>query len=170
LVVDKSQPEPMMRRPIRFPVHARLTALSVPLLMTVACAQTTASQAPAIPNFDPAAERAVPADQLDFQNINPAVSMADAYGDRTKGAHGTFGTFPPEFITPMHTHSGAYHGVVIKGVMTNPFEGETNPPKMPPGSYWYVPANAVHATDCVSKTPCEFYFHADGAFDFTTVK
>jgi quercetin dioxygenase-like cupin family protein len=70
----------------------------------------------------------------------------------------------------MHTHSGAYHGVVIKGVMTNPFEGEINPPKLPPGSYWYVPADAVHATACVSNTPCEFYFHADSAFDFTPVK
>ncbi len=51
--------------------------------------------------------------------------------------------------------------------MTNPFEGEDNPPQMGPGSYWYVPAGAVHATACVSNTPCRFFFTAEEAFDFT---
>ena len=108
--------------------------------------------------------------QLKFENINPAIRMATAYGDRAKSAHGTFGRFPAQFITPFHTHSGAYHGVVIKGVMTNPFEGQKNPPKMAAGSYWQVPANSVHATACVSDEPCEFYFHAESGFDFTPVK
>lgn len=54
--------------------------------------------------------------------------------------------------------------------MTNPFEGEESPPRMGPGSYWYVPAGAVHATACVSDTPCQFYFHAESGFDFTPVE
>lgn len=116
--------------------------------------------------FDPNREVARPGWQMQFENINPAIKMAPAYGDRSKGAHGTFGTFPPNFITPFHTHSGAYHGVVVKGVMTNPFKDEENPPTMEPGSYWYVPAESVHATACVSNVPCTFYFHADSGFDF----
>lgn len=108
--------------------------------------------------------------QLQYQNINPAIQMATAHGDRANGAHGTFGKFPANFATPFHTHSGAYHGIVIKGVMTNPFEGEKNPPRMVAGSYWHVPANAAHATACVSDEPCEFYFHAGSGFDFTPVK
>lgn len=116
--------------------------------------------------FDPQKEVALPGWQLEFQNINPMIKMAAAYGDRSAGAHGSFGTFPPNFMTPFHTHSGAYHGVVIKGVMTNPFKGEESPPTMEPGSYWYVPAESVHATACVSDVPCEFYFYADEAFDF----
>ncbi len=107
-----------------------------------------------------------PAWQRDFAPMNPMIKMAPGYGDRAKGAHGTFGQFAPNFITPFHTHSAAYDGVVISGVMTNPFAGEASPPKMGPGSYWHVPANSVHATACVSDTPCEFYFHAKGAFDF----
>lgn len=136
------------------------------LLATSACA-SAAAEGPA--NFDPQQPVAMPAEQLTFQNINPAVSMAHAYGDRSKGAHGSFGKFPANFITPVHTHTGAYHGIVIKGVMTNPFDGEKNPPKMPAGSYWYVPANAKHATACVSAEPCEFYFYAGGKFDFLPV-
>ena len=136
-----------------------------------ACAQAqtqTASTAGA--GFDTTAEVTLPAELRVFENINPAIRMAPAYGDKSKGAHGTFGRFPGDFTTPYHTHSGAYHGVVIKGQMTNPFKGEKSPPSMDPGSYWYVPANAVHATACVSKTPCEFYFHAASGFDFHPIK
>lgn len=120
--------------------------------------------------FDPQREVARPAATMEFQKINPAISMAAAYGDKSKGSHGTFGTFPPKFITPFHTHTGAYHGVVVSGVMTNPFKDEKNPPQLSAGSYWYVPAGAEHATACVSAQGCKFYFHAAKPFDFNPVK
>ena len=142
-------------------VRNLLASVMLGTLFLGACA--AAAEKPA---FDPNKEIATPVDAINFENINPAIRMGAAWGDRSKGKHGTFGKFPAEFITPFHTHSGAYHGVVLKGVMTNPFEGEQNPPKLGPGSYWYVPANAVHATACASATPCEFYFHAEAAFDF----
>lgn len=116
--------------------------------------------------FDPAIDTATPATTITYNNINPAISMGAAYGDMSRGGHGTFGKFPADFITPFHTHTAAYHGVVVAGTMTNPFEGEANPPAMGPGSYWYVSAGSVHATACVSDTPCQFYFHADSGFDF----
>jgi quercetin dioxygenase-like cupin family protein len=154
-----------MAKNIRWLRAGRLPALVICAGLGAACA-SQAGEAP----FDPKANMVLPAARVDYQNINPAIQMGDAYGDRAKGAHGTFGKFPPDFITPFHTHSGAYHGVVVAGVMTNPFAGEQNPPEMVPGSYWYVPAQAVHATACVSDTPCQFYFHADDAFDFTPVE
>ena len=120
-------------------------------------------------SFSPKTEVVRAAETLEFQNINPKIQMAAAYGDRSKGSHGSFGKFPANFSTPPHTHTGAYHGVVIQGVMTNPFEGEANPPKMSPGSYWYVPAGSTHTTACVSAIPCQFYFHADSNFDFHPV-
>ena len=123
-----------------------------------------------IVGFDPSKDIATPASKIVFNKINPAISMGGAYGDMSKGGHGTFGKFPANFITPVHTHTGAYHGVVIEGTMTNPFKGEKNPPKLTPGSYWYVPAKSEHATACVSNVPCQFYFHADGAFDFHPVE
>jgi quercetin dioxygenase-like cupin family protein len=107
---------------------------------------------------------------LKYNHINPAIQMAGAYGDMSKGLHGTFGKFPPSFSTPFHPHSGAYHGVVLKGVMTNPFKNEAKSPRMEAGSYWHVPTNSVHATACVSDTPCEFYFHAGKGFDFKQVE
>jgi len=123
-----------------------------------------------IKSFDPNLPTVKTSENLQFQNINPMIKMAAAYGDKSAGGHGTFGKFPANFKTPEHTHTNAYHGVVLKGVMTNPFNGDKNPPKMQSGSYWYVPAGVEHATACVSNTPCEFYFHADSAFDFHPVK
>ncbi|MBT4905336.1 MAG: DUF4437 domain-containing protein [Rhodospirillaceae bacterium] len=120
--------------------------------------------------FDEKKEVAMPAASLNFENINPAIRMATAFGDRATGQHGTFGKFPANFITPVHTHTGAYHGIVVKGVMTNPFKGETAAPELGAGSYWYVPAGSAHATACVSDTPCEFFFFADQGFDFHPVE
>ncbi len=121
-------------------------------------------------HYDSSVEAATPKEQLKFNNINPAVQMAPAYGDMTKGGHGTFGKFPANFETPLHTHSAAYHGIVLKGVMTNPFKDAKSSPKLAVGSYWHVPANSVHTTACVSDTPCEFYFYSRSKFDFTVVK
>lgn len=120
--------------------------------------------------FDPAMPKATPGDQLSFFNLNEAIQMADAYGSLTTGAHGTFGKFPANFDAGAHTHTGAYHGIVIKGVMTNPFKDETNPPQMGPGSYWYVPAGMAHSTACISDEPCEFFFFANSGFDFEPVQ
>jgi len=95
--------------------------------------------------------------------------VATVTGDMNEGAHGTIGKFTPNSSSPLHTHSGAYHGVVISGTMTNPFGDEKNPPKLTPGSYWYVPAGAEHVTSCLSDTPCLFYFYADEKFDFIPI-
>ena len=147
---------------IRF--RGRSRAATITGFLVGAVAATTVLAA------DGAGEVVIAKEQLKYHNINPAIQMAPAYGDKSKGAHGTFGKFPGNFKTPFHTHSGAYHGVVVKGLMTNPFKGQKNPPKMSPGSYWHVPANSVHATACISNTPCEFYFHATSKFDFKPVK
>ncbi|MFT7581256.1 MAG: quercetin dioxygenase-like cupin family protein [Myxococcota bacterium] len=96
------------------------------------------------------------------------VEMATVFGDRATGNHATVGVFGAGFDSGPHTHSQAYHGVVVQGRMTNPFGTEGSPREMGPGSYWFVPAGEQHATRCVSTDePCVFYFHADDGFDFT---
>lgn len=116
--------------------------------------------------FDPNKPVVVQRESLSYFALNDAISMADAYGALTVGMHGTFGRFPAHFDAGRHTHTGAYRGVVIKGIMTNPFGDETGAPHMEPGSYWYVPAGMAHSTACVSDDPCEFFFYADAGFDF----
>ena len=117
--------------------------------------------------FDPNLPVARPAAGFKFDDITPQLKFADAFGDRASAAHGRFGLIAGNWATPSHVHSAAYHGVVIRGVVTNGFNGEANPPKMGPGSYWYVPANVVHVTACVSKESCLTYVQSDGKFDLT---
>jgi quercetin dioxygenase-like cupin family protein len=108
----------------------------------------------------------VPEDQRAFFTVSDPIQFAVVTGDLQKGPQGTFGRFPGDFITPMHTHSHAYEAIVISGRMTNPFDGEENPPVMGPGSFWSVAAGAEHATACVSEEPCEFFMFASDGFDF----
>ena len=95
------------------------------------------------------------------------IEFGMAYGNTFKSDHGTFGKFPGKFETPVHTHSQAYHAIVIEGVMTNPMQGQTGfVSKMGPGSYWFVPAGQAHSTACISSSPCQFYMHQQVPFDF----
>jgi len=95
------------------------------------------------------------------------IEFGMAYGNTFESDHGTFGKFPGQFETPVHTHSQSYHAVVIEGVMTNPMQGQTEfVSKMGPGSYWFVPAGQAHSTACVSSSPCQFYMHQQVPFDF----
>ncbi len=104
--------------------------------------------------------------------INPfegaPIQFGVAHGETFNSAHGTFGKFPGNFITPEHVHSHSYHGIVISGRMTNPMKGDNNKAKeMAPGSYWSVPASSVHQTACISKEECVFFMHQDASFDFS---
>jgi len=139
-------------------------------ILTLLSATITVTTPAMAGEFDPAKPVVVTAGQLEYFNLNPAIQMADAYGALTKGGHGTFGKFPANFDSGQHTHTGAYHGIVMQGVMTNPFDGEANPPEMVAGSYWYVPAGLKHSTACVSDEPCAFFFFADSGFDFQPVE
>ncbi len=153
-----------------------LTMATLALLAGAACASTPAAApktetgaAATTPAGDATGAEAPverPASAFQFDTITPFLKFSDAYGDRGAGAHGTFGMIPAQTASPAHTHSGAYHGVVIQGEMTDGFNGEANPPHLGPGSYWYVPGNAVHVTACVSTVPCLFYTHSDAKFDF----
>jgi quercetin dioxygenase-like cupin family protein len=111
------------------------------------------------------------ADKVKYDVIIPNVAdFGTVYGNRETGAHGTFVKIKKGQGTPVHTHSKAYHGVVIEGVVENPVPGnQASPVKLVPGSYYFVPAGAEHITRCAQSSPtdCKTYFYQDSAFDFT---
>ena len=104
-------------------------------------------------------------EDVEWTELVPGVEFGAVTGDWQKEAHGKLVRFAPETASPMHTHTHAYHGVVISGTVSNPFEGEENPPEMGPGDYRYVPGGAPHVTACVGEEPCLFYTHSDDAWD-----
>lgn len=104
-------------------------------------------------------------EEVEWTEIVPGVDFGAVYGAFTEEPHGKMVRFEPGMIAPMHTHTHAYHGVVVQGTVTNPYEGEDPPVEMGPGTYWYVPGGVAHKTGCVSEEPCLFYTHGDALWD-----
>src|SRR5271166_421782 len=51
------------------------------------------------------------------------LNAGPAYGDLQHGKHGTFIRMPHGFVSPAHTHTEDYFGVVIQGVGANQAPG-----------------------------------------------
>jgi quercetin dioxygenase-like cupin family protein len=101
-------------------------------------------------------------------NGTGSLQAAPAFGDLSKGEHGTFIKMPAGFISAIHTHTEAYFGVVVTGVGANASVGEKEIP-LPPGSYWFQPGGKPHVTRCISTTECIFFIHQPGKFDYVPV-
>lgn len=112
----------------------------------------------------------VDAEEVEWTEIIPGVDFGAVYGTFTEEEHGKLVKFAPGLVSPMHTHTNAYHGVVIQGTVTNPYEGEESPAEMGPGTYWYVPGGAAHKTGCVSEEPCLFYTYGDEGWDIQVIE
>jgi quercetin dioxygenase-like cupin family protein len=131
-------------------------------------------QAQDLPTFPPlnnGKSCSIPASQYKFHDTGARgvdaktkIEAADAYGDMTKGQHGTFFRFTPGFVSPVHTHTYDYYAVVINGEMEN-YEVGVRPIKMGPGSYWYQMGKRAHTTVCISKTACEIFIVQSEKFD-----
>lgn len=92
-----------------------------------------------------------------------------AYGDLQQGRHGTFIRMPFGFVSPVHTHTEDYYGVVIKGVGANQKPGGEVIP-LAAGSYWFQKGEEPHVTQCLSKTDCLFFIVQPGKFDYVPTK
>ena len=68
--------------------------------------------------------------------VHGELLAAPAYGDLGHGPHGTFIRMPAGFVSPVHTHTADYWGVVISGVAANGLPGAADVP-LPAGSYWF---------------------------------
>lgn len=95
--------------------------------------------------------------------------VAAAYGDLTKGPHGSFVRMPAGFSSIPHVHTGDYWGVVISGVAVNGKIGSADIP-LPVGSYWFQKGGEGHVTKCISPNECVFFISQQGSFDYVMEK
>lgn len=112
----------------------------------------------------------VPMAEVEWTEIVPGVDFGAVYGDMMAEAHGKLVRFDPGMVSPTHTHTHAYRGVVIRGAVINPYGDDGDPVEMGPGDYWYVPGGAPHRTGCVSEEPCLFWTYGDAAWDIQIVE
>ena len=89
---------------------------------------------------------------------------APAYGDLSKGAHGTFIKMPAGFVSEIHIHTGEYWGVVISGVGVNGSSGSVDV-QLPVGSYCSLKGGELHVTKCISPNECIFFINQTVKFD-----
>jgi len=113
----------------------------------------------------------IPVTQLQYgktgvtDGVHGELQAAPAYGDLAHGAHGTFIKMPAGFVSPIHTHTGDYWGVVISGVGANGVPGSTDVP-LPVGSYWFQKGGERHVTKCLSPNECIFFINQTSKFDY----
>ena len=100
--------------------------------------------------------------------VHGELNAAAAYGDLAHGAHGTFIKMPAGFVSPVHTHTEDYWGVVISGVAANGIPGSKDIP-LPVGSYWFQKGGEAHVTKCLSPNECIFFISQNGKFDYIKV-
>ncbi|MDQ3301226.1 MAG: DUF4437 domain-containing protein, partial [Myxococcota bacterium] len=72
--------------------------------------------------------------------------VAVVWGDPASGPSGAFIKSPAGMVSPAHSHSADYHGVVIKGTLMNYAADDKAPKEMGPGSYWMQPGGGNHIT------------------------
>jgi beta-alanine degradation protein BauB len=117
----------------------------------------------------------VPTAQLKYgstgvtDGIHGEVKAAAAYGDSSRGAHGTFLKMPGGFVSPVHTHSSDEWGAVIAGVFANGKPGSQDI-LLPAGSYFFQKAGEAHVSRCVSENECIIFLSQNGKYDFIPTK
>jgi hypothetical protein len=112
----------------------------------------------------------IPAEKIAFGPTGVKTEVGElkagpAYGNFATGKHGTFVRMPAHFVSPLHTHTGDYYGVVIQGVAVNEQDGK-NDVKLPVGSYWFQRGKERHVTKCVSDIDCLFFIVQSEKFDY----
>lgn len=136
-------------------------ALAALTVAPVALFAETAHEGPSV---------SIPADKIGFGPTGVKTDIGElyagpAYGDLSKGRHGTFIRMPAGFVSPDHTHTEDYFGVVIKGVGANGLPGAADV-ALPAGSYWFQKGEEAHVTKCLSTEDCLFFIVQPGAFDY----
>jgi hypothetical protein len=72
---------------------------------------------------------------------------------------------PAGFVSPLHTHTEDYWGVVISGVAVNG-KPDSSDVQLPVGSYWFQKSGEPHITKCISPNECIFFISQNGKFDY----
>jgi beta-alanine degradation protein BauB len=116
----------------------------------------------------------LPADKVQFGPTGIKTEIGElkvgpAYGDLSEGRHGTFLHMPAKFVSPLHSHSADYFGIVIQGVGVNTQPGNTDVP-LPVGSYFFQKGKENHVTKCISDTDCLFFIYQADKFDYVSAQ
>ncbi|MCY6381112.1 hypothetical protein [Hoeflea prorocentri] len=113
-----------------------------------------------------------PPDQFAWERTAEGVGFAALDGNRFEEAYMAMVRLPAGLVSPAHTKSATMYGVVVSGVLvhTEAGVGKNEETRLPPGSFYKIPADLPHVSKCVSSTDCVTFLYQDGRFDFLPVQ
>jgi len=99
----------------------------------------------------------VPLEKMTWRKQAPGLpqQLTTLWGNRDRdGGFGQLIELPPGFRSPLHYHSGDFHGVLIKGTWLHEDASGKGTPVTVPGSYVRQAGGELHVDRCVSQEPC----------------
>jgi hypothetical protein len=99
----------------------------------------------------------VPLEKMGWRPQAPGLPqrLTTLWGNRDRdGGFGQLIELPPGFRSPLHAHSGDFHGVLIKGTWRHEDASGNGTSLTTPGSYVRQAGGEMHVDRCVSNTPC----------------
>ncbi|NBX16686.1 MAG: DUF4437 domain-containing protein [Proteobacteria bacterium] len=103
---------------------------------------------------------------LKWQDVQGTpLKTVNLWGDQYKGAHGRYLKLPAGFEAGMHSHTAAYHGVLISGTWIHWENGQT-PVELPAGSYVMQPGKNDHNDKCKEGADCVILTVSDAKTDY----
>lgn len=100
--------------------------------------------------------------------------MSVLWGNPMKGGDSGFLLkLPGGFVSPPHSHSGAYWATTVSGTTSHwNAEGgsEADAKPLPAGAFVMMPAKLNHVSKCAAGADCVVMIHMIGKFDFVPMK
>ncbi|MCU9840391.1 DUF4437 domain-containing protein [Ruegeria sp. WL0004] len=95
------------------------------------------------------------------------IELAVLWGNPQEGESAVLLKFPPNFPGGMHTHTYAYHAVVVSGASKHWTEGESEADArlQLPGDYWYQIGGQVHQDSFPTDAETILYLQFEGPMD-----
>lgn len=142
--------------------HPILKATAGLALLSVMCVPISAASAEAeVLNYPPAL--------LDWQTTPEGVAFATLIGNRFEEPYMAMVRLPAGLISPAHVKSANMFGVVVEGTMTHYAISDGTGTALPQGSFYKIPKDVPHISECISKVDCVTFLYQDGKFDFLPV-
>lgn len=111
----------------------------------------------------------LPPAQLDWQPTPEGVAFAALDGNRFEEPYMAMVRLPSGLVSPAHTKSANMFGVVVAGTMTHNAVGAETGTALPRGSFYKIPRDVPHISQCISEVDCVTFLYQDGKFDFLPV-
>lgn len=105
---------------------------------------------------------------LEFRPIGDLpIQIAVLWGNPMDGPSAVMMKFPPNFPGGMHTHTSAYHAVVVSGASKHWAQNETEATAalQMSGDYWYQEAGLVHQDSFPTDEETILYLQFEGPID-----